>query len=396
MHWGDPGFSAFLLGTYLGMLTLLWGGLTLGVGAWHRKHALPATETHGLPKLSIAIPARNEAHQIGDCVRAALAQDHPDLEVVVIDDCSTDDTAAVARAAGAGDPRLRVITNSPPPAGWAGKPWACSRAAAETAGAHVLFLDADVQLAPDAARRAAGVLLDQGAALLSVFGTWNLVSFWERAAIPVIGWFIRGATDVGAVNTPGRAEAFANGQFILVDRAAYAAIGGHGAVRAEVLEDVRLARAMKQRGHRIALYSAPDLFRVRLYRGLGEIVAGYGKNLYEGMERRPLVAIGALLALFVCSLAPWIFLVAVAGWPAAFLTGFDHPALWIAWVALVCALPIAFRWRVERADGRDGALAWTHPLGNLVLGVVLLRALFTVRTTWKGREFHDGKAGAAP
>lgn len=392
MRWGEATFSALLLGGYLGLLTLLWAALVAGIGRWHKQHALPEAPAGPLPRLGICVPARDEAHQVGDCVRAALAQDHPDFEVIVVDDGSTDGTGDVARAAGAGDPRLKVVTNAPPPSGWAGKPWACRRAAAESAGAHLLFIDADVVLAPDAARRAAAVLLDRRLALLSLFGTWRLESFWERVAIPVIGWFIRGATDVGAVNTPGRPEAFANGQFILADRACYDALGGHDAVRAEVLEDVRLARAFKQRGHSLGLYAAPALFRVRLYRSLGEILAGYGKNLYEGMDRRPLIALGALLFLFVGSGLPWVLLLVALAWPQVLFTGLEHPGFWVGWILVVCLLPVVFRWQVERADGRSGWLAWTHPLGNLVLGAVLLRALLAVRTRWKGRDFHDGKA----
>ena len=394
MRWGDEGLSAVLLGGYLGMLTLLWGAMTAGIGEWHRRHRLPDAPSVALPRLSICIPARDEAHQIAACVRSALAQDHPDIDVIVVDDCSTDGTADAARAAAPSDVRLRVVRNAPPPPGWAGKPWACQRAAAEAAGAHLLFVDADVVLAPDAARRAAAALVDRRLGMLSVFGTWRLESFWEQVAIPVIGWFIRGATDVGAVNTPGRPEAFANGQFLLFDRAAYDAMGGHAVVRAEVLEDVRIARAAKQRGHAIGLYAAPDLFSVRLYRSLGEIVRGYGKNFYEGMERRPLVALGALLFLFVGALLPWIVLAVAVARPALALTGLDPAPLWLGWMALVCLLPVAFRWRLERVDGRSGWYAWSHTLGNVVLAVVLARTLFSVETTWKGRRFHDGKAAS--
>lgn len=392
MKWGDPSLSEVFLGGYLTMLTLLWTGLVAGVGSWQRRFALPAEARVPVPRLSVCVPARNEAENIGPCVQAVLASDHPDLEMIIVDDGSTDGTADRARAAASGDPRLRILVGTEPPPGWAGKPWACHRAAGEADGTHLLFIDADVRIAPQAARRAAEVMVARRLDLVSLFGSWQLESFWERVVIPVVGWFIRGATDVAAVNAPGRPEAFANGQFILVDRAAYDAVGGHGVVRGEVLDDVRLARAFKQRGHPIGLYFAPALFRVRLYRSLGEIVAGYTKNLYEGMDRRPHIAVAAWFSLIVAVLVPWLFLGLSIAFPAVLLTGMTEPRRWIAWLLVVCFLPLLLRWRLERAEGRSGWLLWSHPLGNAVLAWILLRAVFQVRTTWKGRSFHDGKA----
>ncbi len=392
MKWGDPGFSEFLLGGYLALLTLLWSAFLAGVGAWHRRHALPDTGNIPLPKLSICIPARDEAANIEACVRGALSSDHPDFEVIVIDDCSSDGTPEKAIRAGGGDSRLRVVVGLPPAAGWAGKPWACARAAAEAHGEHLLFIDADVVLGPEAARRAAAVLSDKQLGLLSLFGTWRLESFWEKVAIPVIGWFVRGATDIDAVNTPGRKDAFANGQFLLVSRVAYEAVGGHAAVRGEVLDDVRLAHAFKQRGWPLGLYAEPGAFRVRLYRGLGEIFHGYTKNFYEGMGRRPHVALAALLFLAVSSFLPYVLFAVAMLQPATVLTGMTVAWPWQLWLALICGLPVAFRFRLDRADGRSGWMAWSHPVGNAVLAAVLLGSVFRVRARWKGRAFHDGRA----
>jgi glycosyltransferase involved in cell wall biosynthesis len=393
MRWGDPALTPWILGGYLALLTSAWGLMTAAVAGWHRRYALPDVPSpRALPRLTVCIPARDEAACIGACVRAALAQDHPDLEVIVVDDQSSDGTAAIAEAAGAGDPRLRVVRNDPPAAGWAGKPWACRRAATEATGEDLLFVDADVVLSPEAARRAAQVLHARGLGMVSLFGTWELVGWWERVAIPVIGWFIRGATDPARVNDDARPEAFANGQFILVTRAAYDSVGGHGAVAGEVLEDVRLGRALKHAGHTLGLHAAPWAFRVRLYRSLGEIVAGYGKNLYEGMDRRPSVALGAIGFLAIGAFVPWLLLAGALATPDWFLAGLGARGAWTAWIALTCAAPLAFRWVVERRDGRSGAMAWTHPIGNLVLAWVLLRAFLGVRTRWKGRTFVDGKA----
>ncbi len=393
--WEDPIWSDVFAGGYLGLLTLMWGGLVAGVPRWGARWALEqAGPERDAPTISICVPARDEAANIARCVRAALDSRWPDpsrLEVIVVDDRSTDGTGALARAAADGDPRLRVIEGTEPPPGWAGKPWACARAAGEARGALLFFVDADVVLHPDAAGAMARALMAEALTLISVFGSWSLQSFWERAVIPSVGWFIRGAVDLDRINEAGRPEAFANGQAILVSRAGYEAAGGHGAVRDQVLEDVRLAEVIKRRGDRIGLRVAPWAFQVRLYRSLAEILAGYGKNLYEGMGRRPAVGLGAVLFILVGTLLPVLAL--LGGAVARTALGWGVPGEgWLVWLTGIVGLQLLFRWRVERRDGRDGSAFWTHPLANVVLVWILLRSVFGVRARWKGREFVDGRA----
>ncbi len=396
MSWSDPAFSGLLAAGYLGLLTILWAALVAGVGRWGRAWRLEPHQPQPArwPRLSICVPARDEAGRIGLCVRAALASDYPDLEVVVVDDRSSDATRQEALDAAGSDERFLLVDGVEPKVGWAGKPWACARAAGEATGELLLFVDADVELAPWAARATVARLLNQRLALLSLFSDWRLESFWEAVVIPVVGWFVRGAVDLDAVNDRGQPDAFANGQFILVERTAYERVGGHGAVRAEVLEDVRLARAFKSYALPSGLLHAPGAFRVRLYRGLTEIVSGYTKNLYEGMGRNAVVAFGAILFIFVGTLLPYLALAAallvriVLGWE---VVGWG----WIAWVALLCSLITGFRYRLERLDGRSGAHAFSHLLGNLVFVGILLRSLFSVEVEWKGRSFVDGKADVA-
>lgn len=399
IRWGDPGFSALIAFGYLGMLTVLWAALVAGLDRWGRgwRLARPTEPVAGtdLPVVSICVPARDEAGRIGPCVRAALASRWPALDVVVVDDRSSDGTAAEARAAGEGDPRLHVVVGTEPESGWAGKPWACARAAGEARGDLLLFVDADVLLDPDAVPALVRAMDLRGLDLLSAFGTWILEGFWERAVIPAVGWLIRGAVSLDHVNDPGRPEAFANGQLILVRRAAYEAVGGHGAVRDQVLDDVRLAEAFKQRGLRTGLLVAPWAFRVRLYRGLGEIVRGYSKNLYEGMGRNPLVGLGAILFILVGTLFPYVLL--AGGIFARLALGWGIPGTpWLIWLTVLVGLQFAFRWRLERFDGRSGKSAWTHPLANLVLVWIVARSVFGVRATWKGRSFVDGRAAPTP
>lgn len=401
MHWGDPALNAVIGGGLLTLLTLVWAALAVTAGSWGKRWRLEASEGGPVegsvegpakgPKLSVCVPARDEARCIAACVEAVFGSDHGDFELVLVDDRSSDDTSALALAAAAGDPRFRLVQGSAPPQGWAGKPWACQRAAGEASGDLLLFIDADVQVAPWALRAAATCMEAEQLDMLSLFGDWELKSFWERAVVPVVGWFIRGAIDLDAVNDPSRPQAFANGQFIMVRRDAYDSIGGHEAVKAEVLDDVRIAQALKRRAKRCGLRFSPGSFRVRLYTSLGEIVAGYTKNLYEGMDRRPLVGIGAVMFVMLSTLMPYVALAALLGARAAL--GWQLVSWpWLAWLAGICVLVHLFRWRQERADGRSGWHSLTHPIGNLVFVTILLRSIIGVESEWKGRRFVDGKA----
>ena len=339
----------------------------------------------------MCIPARDEIVNIRPCIEAVLESRWPDLEVIVVDDRSRDGTADAARMLAKDDDRVRVIDGTEPPSGWAGKPWACARAAGESTGDLLCFVDADVRLAPDAIVALADEMVRRGAGLISGYGSWTLVSFWERVVVPAVGWLIRGAVDLNAANDPGRPEAFANGQVIMVQRGAYEAMEGHSVVRDQVLEDVRLAEQFKRRGHTCAMTVAPWAFQVRLYHSLGEIFRGYSKNLYEGMGRSPITGLGAVLFIFVGALLPFAALgfglVARLVWNWAIPGNF-----WLAWCAAVCALQLVFRWRLERRDGRSGAIAWAHPLANLVLVAILLRSIFSMEVRWKGRGYVDGRA----
>ena len=393
--WGDPAFSDVLAGGYLGLLLVMWTGLLIGAPAWgrawrlSRRDGLPETT----PMLSICIPARDEAENIGACISAALAVKWPSLEVVLVDDRSSDGTGAVARAAAGDDPRLQIIDGTEPRPGWAGKNWACARAAAEARGDFLLFIDADVRIDPHAPAALVGAMQDERLALLSIFGTWDLQGFWERAVIPAVGWLIRGVVDLDRINDPGRPEAFANGQLILVSREDYETVGGHEAVRDQILDDVRLAEAFKRQGCRTGMRLGEWVFSVRLYRSLSEIIAGYSKNLYEGMGRQPVIGLGAILFIVVGTLIPFIGL--LAGVVVRVGLGWGAPkGWWLVCLALICILQVSFRWRLERRDGRSGRDAWTHPLANSILVWILFRSVFWVRTQWKGRSFVDGRAAA--
>jgi chlorobactene glucosyltransferase len=390
---GDPLFGEILIAGYLLFLTLIWFIMVLAVSKWGRAWEVDCPEhaPENTCSVSVCIPARNEALNIGECVQSVLNNDWPELEVIVVDDRSEDNTGDVARNVANGDPRLRVIEGIEPPPGWAGKPWACLRAAKESKGAWLIFVDADVRLHPKAIQAIVETATQHNLSMLSLFGTWIVKGFWETVLIPAVGWLIRGTVDFDKVNDISQMEAFANGQCIAMRRDSYFGVEGHKAVKDQVLEDVRFAEVVKRNGMGVQIRPAPWAFQVRLYRSLSEIVNGYTKNLYEGLGRSPVAGFGAALFLFVCALLPFVLAVLLLV-GTIFLSWNVVPLSTIAWLWGVVVLQFLFRYRQEKRDGRSGWYACAQPIANVLLIWILLRSTMKVSVAWKGRQFVDGKA----
>ena len=390
---GEPWLGDVLIVGYLAFLTLIWFVMVLAVSKWGRSWEIlrPEHSPEKTPSVSVCIPARNEALNIGACVQAVLNSDWPELEIIVVDDRSDDDTGEVARSVANGDSRLRVIDGVEPPSGWAGKPWACFRAAKESKGAWLIFVDADVRLDPKAIQAIVETAAQHNLSMLSLFGTWIVEGFWESVLVPAVGWLIRGAIDLDKVNDISQVEAFANGQCIAMRRDSYFGVEGHQSVKDQVLEDVRFAEVVKRNGMGVQVRPAPWAFKVRLYRSLKEIVNGYTKNLYEGLGRNPVAGFGAALFLCVCALLPFVLAILLLvgvlflGWNVVPLTT-------VGWLWGIVALQFLFRYRQEKRDGRSGWYACAQPIANVLVIWILLRSTMKVSVAWKGRQFIDGKA----
>lgn len=252
------------------------------------------------PLVSLLIPARNEARTIARCVQGALEQTYCHSEVVVLDDGSTDATPAIL-AGLAGHPRLRVLCGGALPSGWTGKCYACRRLADQARGEWLLFLDADTAPGPDLVAALLAHAAERELDLVTVTPYLELESFWERLVLPT---FFTMLTAIYPLERMERSDArpgevFASGWCFLVRRSAYEAIGGHTAVRGEVLEDVRLAQALRAAGYRIGGADGAAHVRLRMYRSGAEIAAGLGKNAAAGYQsggRRSTLVIARMLA----------------------------------------------------------------------------------------------------
>ena len=235
------------------------------------------------PTLSVVIAARNEEDALPATLATLLAQDYPELEIVVVEDGSVDRTRAVAESFA---PRVRVVEPPPLPPGWTGKNWACWTGAGATTGEWLLFLDADVRTHPSAVRTAIDWARAERADLASLATRIDTLGFWERTVLPFFVQLTLLAFRASHVNRDDSKTAMANGQFWLTPRSTYYEIGGHSAVRGIVQEDVAIARRYRAAGKRLRVAYAPELAITRMYRDRHEMFEGLLKNL-SGPEHPP-------------------------------------------------------------------------------------------------------------
>ena len=354
-----------------------------------------AAGSAGLPLVSVIVPARNEAHNIAACIRSILSTTYPSMEVFVVDDHSTDGTGDIARRVAADDPRLTVIGAPPLPDGWFGKQWACHSAVQRARGELVLFTDADTRHTPELLPRAVAALGERGADLTSVMGAQELGGFWERLLQPQVFTFILaryGSTE--AMSRSSRpVDKIANGQFFLVRRAFYDKCGGHEAVRDHVAEDLRIAQEVCRAGGVVHFVDGRDYLSTRMYQGLGELMRGWGKNVYAG--GRDSLELGRLgrIALRVMYPIPALWNV----WPVLMelVAGFGvlpPPVLW--WGATCYAASVLFWMLVNHEFGVPAWHALLYPVAAAMMAWLLALAAWRGdRVEWKGRAYRSVPAG---
>jgi Glycosyl transferase family 2 len=312
---------------------------------------------------TILVPARNEAANIADCVRTLAAQG----EVLVLDDESTDGTGDLARTAGA-----HVLAGAPLPAGWLGKPWACAQLAAASQSPVLVFVDADVRLAPGAVAAAVALLDETGLDVVCPFPRQLADTIGERLVQPLLQWSWLTTLPLRAAETSPRPSLTAAcGQFVVVRRSALERAGGFAAIRDEVLDDIALVRAIKAAGGRGGVVDGTELASCRMYASWPDLRAGYGKSLWAAFGAPPRAA--AVLALLgTAYLLP----------AAAALRGSRVGA--IGYLAGVASRIIAAR----RTGGRCWPDAFAHPASVLALGYLTVssaRDRRAGRLAWKGR-----------
>jgi chlorobactene glucosyltransferase len=367
---------------------LVWGLPFIGLARLARRQpSLDAIEPSGGIPVSVIVPARNESANIERVAASVLGSNYHPFELILVDDRSTDDTGARIEAIAATDPRVRVVHGAELPEGWFGKPWACAQGAAIATGGILLFTDADTWHHPELLGRAVAAATRESADLFTLTSQQRCLTFWERVVMPQVIAMLAVRFAPPVVNRATRADqVVANGQFLMFPRASYDALGGHAAVRHQVVEDLALAQLVIRTSRRLRVWYSGELLVTRMYTSLAELVEGWSKNLYVGARASapdlPMLRTLAPYSMFGVFLF-WLLPV------TALVAGLATPA------ALVATLLSVLFWSVVSVG--MGIPAWfgvLHPLGAAVTMVIVARSIWrgARRIEWRGRTYTASRA----
>jgi cellulose synthase/poly-beta-1,6-N-acetylglucosamine synthase-like glycosyltransferase len=345
------------------------------------------------PFVNVIIPAKDEGHNIETCVRGWLEQDYPNFRVTVCNDRSEDDTGKIVEAIAAEDDRLELLNIEELPEGWAGKNHAVWRGAKATDGEWILMTDADCrQTSTRTLSVSMQYALDEKADMLSVLPRLEMLSFWERVVQPVCGGVMMIWFHPDKVNDPARPNAYANGALILTKRSVYEAIGTHEAIRGFLMEDMQLAKRVKQADYRLRVVREQGLYCVRMYDCLRDILRGWCRIFLGtfGTGKRLTISLAVLWIM------GWLPYIAGALGLSLAAAGVAPTAWWWACGAAGVAaamMQISVIYRFYKLIDAYPHLAWLYPLGCLMASITIASALTRLRSgatvTWKNTVYEN-------
>ncbi len=335
------------------------------------------------PAMSVLIPARNEERRIGSTLRSLMQCCDIEIEIIVLDDQSSDETARVVTDFSKVDSRIRLETSTRLPNGWRGKNFACQQLASLARHPILLFLDADVQIIHPAALSRLGSFMEEShIALASGFPRQETETFAEKLIVPLIQFVLLAFLPIRRMRrTTAPAFAAACGQLVAVRRDIYTKVGGHAAVATFLHDGLMLARNFRAHGFMTDIFDASDSFKCRMYQSMKDVWDGFLKNAHEGLGSPQLI--------------PWATLVLLGGQVLPFGLLVGTPVTLIRWLAIVAAFAALLPRFIGVVKFRESLLAAIlHPLGVLGLLVIqwssLLRLLARRPVRWKGRSYLPG------
>jgi len=387
-----------LLGIYGFLGPQVWGVYGFLITAGRRKLMLMKRPPEPLggepPSVTILVPAKDEGERIRGCIQSCLKQDYPRLDVIAIDDRSTDNTGLVMDQISAENPLLKVLHVTEPPApGWTGKNNALYQGAKRADGDWLLFVDSDVVLEPNALDVAMSVVRRKQFDMLSLLPRLESHTAWEAMLVPLAG---AAASTMYLIALNNKSEmskvAFANGQFMLMSRSSYDAIGGHETVRDRYCEDVEIARLMKVHGLRPRVSWGNDYCSVRMYSSLPAIIRGWSRIYYAarvGSPWRVLLALAFVLLSCFTVYPALVWSIWRMAHPSPLLHGWIGP-LWLFTACSHLGVMTFYLARMYQWSGNSRRNAFYFPLAGGLLCYIFLRALkmcITKKVEWRGTAY---------
>ena len=337
------------------------------------------------PFVSVCVPARDEERDIEACLTSLLNQDYPNFEVIVVDDNSTDHTPDIIESLQKRRANLIAVQGAALPADWYGKPFALHQAQQKSRGELLLFTDADPVFQPYALTTAVHLMQNHRLDMVSLLPGAELSSFWERVVQPIIFAFIAALARFKKVNDPKSKAAMGVGAFILLRREAYDRVGGHETLKQAILEDIGMARLVKQSGAKIMIADAQKIYSIRMYHSFREIWIGWRKNVFLAMKKSIFKTSYTILCLLGFVVTPWL----MAGIHLWVGSGLGWQAM--AWaglgLVLITKLILCHELNLEKR------YVFLFPLGALVVTAItinsMIQVLFRGQAEWRGRTYSQ-------
>ena len=306
-------------------LAILAAGFWVPAGIWlmSKRHAftvlaaIPVEDDSPLPAVSIVIPARNEERNLEQALQSVLALDYPDLQIIVVNDRSTDNTGAILEKMAERDARLAVVTIDDLPAGWLGKPYALHMGAQQVRGEFILFTDADIVFHPSALRKAVAYVQATGFDHVTVIPQSSMSGSFLTTVSATFGLFLFIIFKPWKARNPRSRCYMGVGAFNLIRTSVYQALGGHEPVALRPDDDLKFGKLVKDHGYRQDVLNGRGMVTVEWYRSVAELIDGLMKNMFAGMEYRVSLVIAATLAALVMHIWPWLGVWVTDGWPQA-------------------------------------------------------------------------------
>ena len=349
----------------------------------------PGVKKEKFPLVSVLIPARNEGKNIKRCLRSLIRQDYPNLEIIVLDDNSTDNTSGVVKEFAAKTGKIRLILGEPLIGGWLGKSFACHQLSKAARGNYLLFTDADTLHFKKSVTFAINALNINKLDAISVFARQITVTIHERMMVPFANFFLLAFMPfILILKSKNPLFCTAIGQFMLFKRCVYEKIGGHGSVKSEILEDIHIAKHVKRAGYKFMIFDGRNNFYCRMYNNLKEVVAGYSKVLSAAFNYNLALQGFITVFVFIFLLMPFMVLplaILILEWPQVIIN------LLIIQAGLILSLKIfqTIRFRDRFID------IFLLPVSFIYLIMISVHSMIKSKSTcgvfWKGRVYDVRK-----